>query len=259
MNNISFNELEFNLYELLNLSMECTTIDVKKTFKKIIKKFHPDKISENEEKLYYNITIANHILSNEDTKLKYDDWLLNSNKSHTTLKNNFKEDLLSTIDYFPKTKKEAMIEFTKASQLLAERHGDYVEDKRNISSIYKEKETIRKHIPEIKQENFSNMKEFNEKFRERKINGVYCDKLVKREVEITPYNFTTNKYVELKNFNNIYVKDSQLNYAFELIPEKEIDIINYSDDMLKNKKLSRMTEIDTSLSLDDIDIEYNLK
>ena len=54
---VSFNQLEFNLYELMNLPIDCTTEDVKKQFRKLIKKFHPDKISSIEESLYYNITI----------------------------------------------------------------------------------------------------------------------------------------------------------------------------------------------------------
>ena len=85
MEGIDFNSLEFNLYELLGIPVNSSSRDAKKAFRKIVKKFHPDKISKLEEKIYYNITIANHILSNEHTKIKYDNWLLKSNQSHIAL------------------------------------------------------------------------------------------------------------------------------------------------------------------------------
>ena len=109
----SFNELEFNLYELLNLPIDCSTDDVRKTFRKLIKKFHPDKITSIEEKLYYNITIANNILSNQESKDRYDTWLVKSNRNHDSLKSNFKNDLLDVKQYFPQTAKEAQVEFIK--------------------------------------------------------------------------------------------------------------------------------------------------
>jgi curved DNA-binding protein CbpA len=77
---IKYNSLEFNLYELLNLPIDCTSEQVKKTFRKLIKQFHPDKITDVEEKIYYNLTIANHILGNPASKEKYDRWLLKSNQ-----------------------------------------------------------------------------------------------------------------------------------------------------------------------------------
>ena len=139
----SFNELEFNLYELMNLSVSCSTEDVKKKFKKIIKKFHPDKITKLEEKLYYNITLAYQILSNPESKTKYDMWLLNSNVSHMSLKNEHKEDKMNIRSYFPATQKEAQVEFAKISNDLLKKHGNYIDDTRNIASIYKDKEKHR--------------------------------------------------------------------------------------------------------------------
>ena len=224
VNEYSFNELEFNLYELLDLPIECSIEDIKKKFKKTIKKFHPDKISEIEEKLYYNITIANHILSNIDTRKKYDNWLLKSNMNHNSLKNNFSKEINEVKLSLPKTQKEAQVSFMETSQRLAQRHGNYMEDNRSMSSIYKEKEIIRRNVPEIVQENFSSMKEFNKKFSERKVNGIYCDKLVKNENNIIPYKFgENNNFTEIKNFDKIYIKDTQLEEAFTLLSIDEID------------------------------------
>ena len=45
-NSIEFNELEFNLYELLNIPINSSQDEIKKSFKRLIKKFHPDKITK---------------------------------------------------------------------------------------------------------------------------------------------------------------------------------------------------------------------
>lgn len=244
MEEINFNSLEFNLYELLNLPFDCTIDDVKKKFRKLVKKFHPDKMTDIEEKLYYNITLANHILSNPELKNKYNNWLLNSHKSHSALKDNFKDELQNIKQYFPQTKEEAIYEFEKNSNILAQRHGNYMEDTRGLNAIYKDKERERNNVNIIK-EDYSNMDEFNQRFTERKKNGIYCDKIVKRNADIQPYTFGSNKYAELKDFHNMYRKDSQIKYAFELMPVDEtlIDSKNISqrlDDY--NKETNRMRQ-----------------
>ena len=252
---IQFNQLEFNLYELLNLPIDCSIDDVKKRFKKLVKKFHPDKISELEEKLYYNITIAHHILSNEQSKEKYNTWLLKSNMNHSSLKNNFKEDNVNIKQYFPKTQDEAKVEFMKANEFLKNRHGNYMEDTRNMSSIYKDKEQIRKNIPEIQKEDFNDMKDFNKRFTERKINGVYCDKLVKRETNIMPYQFKSHTYTELKDTDNVYMKDNTINYAFSLIPIDEIDYTETNNSSaLINEYNNNTKKITNNISLEDLGI-----
>jgi curved DNA-binding protein CbpA len=233
-----FNSLEFNLYELLNISLNSTAEEIKKSFRRIIKKFHPDKMSEVEEKLYYNITLAHHILSNPNTRSKYDNWLLNSNKQHNTLKDNFKADEQTVKEYFPKTKEEAAVDFQNKFDMLGKRHGEVVEDKRTLNSIYKEKEKERTSV-QITKETFSNMDEFNTTFSSRKKNGTYNTALVKRNTDIQPFTFKNNKYAELKDFDNVYIKDTQLTYAFELLPENDSKVNNKSiaqklDDYNKN-------------------------
>ena len=251
---IQFHQLEFNLYELLNLSVDCSIEDVKKRFKKLVKKFHPDKISELEEKLYYNITIAHHILSNQQTKDKYNIWLLKSHMNHGSLKNNFKEDSLNIKQFFPKTQDEAKVEFIKANEYLKNRHGDYTEDNRNMSSIYKDKEKTRRNIPEIQKEDFNDMKDFNKKFSERKVNGVYCNTLVKRETNIVPFQFKSHNYTELKDTDNVYMKDDTINYAFSLLPIDTIDYDQNNTSQLINEYNNNTQSIINNISLDDLGI-----
>ena len=65
-----------DLYNILELSKEASLTDIKKNFKRLALKFHPDK-NKNNTKINYNekfnqIRIAYEILSNSDKKLKYD-------------------------------------------------------------------------------------------------------------------------------------------------------------------------------------------
>jgi curved DNA-binding protein CbpA len=246
MNNIEFNTLEFNLYELLNVSIDSTNEDIKKNFRRIIKKFHPDKITEIEEKLYYNITLANHILSNPETKIKYDKWLLESHKSHSTLKDHFKHEQEILKKTLPQTQEEAAIEFQKNFELLGKRHGNFTEDNRNLQSIYKDTEKERLAV-KIEKEDFSDMDQFNLTFRERKKNGTYCTILTKHENDIVPFTFGSTNYSQLKDHNNMYVNDNMFKYAFELMPVDEskvriqsnkdaLDEYNNNNNMTNTKK-----------------------
>jgi curved DNA-binding protein CbpA len=251
MENIEFNKLEFNLYELLNLPVNCSTDEIKKKFKKLIKMFHPDKITEAEEKIYYNLTIANHILGNEASRHKYDIWLLNSHKSHSTLKDNFKSEEQKIREYFPQSKEEAQIEFSKKFEMLGQRHGNVVNDNRPLQTVYKDKEKERKNVS-ISREDFNNMDEFNNRFSERKQKGVYSTQIVKRTTDIQPFSFktTSNSYADLKDFDKVYINDDQYRYAFELMPSDEskmnnksivqrMDDYNSESNNLKNNKLMK--------------------
>jgi DnaJ-class molecular chaperone len=256
MDNIDFNKLEFNLYELLDLTQLATSDDVKKKFRKIVKKFHPDKISELEEKIYYNITLANLILSNQKTKNKYDNWLNNKDKDYNFLKSNFQNDNVD--DYFPSTKQEALVGFHRDSDILLRRHGNYVEDNRTFSKKLDDVSSRRENLKDIKKENFKSTRDFNSTFDKKKENGDYSRQIIKVEnEEIVPYDTSKSNisYVELKNFNKLYLEDSvqtsnytSLNRAFLLQPLMK----NTKEDI--NKELSKYKNQTENLKNIDIDI-----
>lgn len=221
---VQFNSLEFNLYELLNLPIDSNVEQVKKQFRRLIKQFHPDKISDIEEKLYYNITLAHHILGNQTSKEKYDKWLLKSNQSHSALKDNFKNDEEEIRQYFPKTKEDAQISYQEKFDALGKRHGNFIEDKRSLQHIIKEKEKQRVKV-EIAKEDFVSVDDFNNTFTKRKTNGTYNNMIVKRTTDIQPFTFNKHSNLaELKDFDKIYVNDTQFKYAFELMPSDDTNI-----------------------------------
>lgn len=247
MDNINFNDLEFNLYELLNLSSECSTSDVRKQFRSIVKKFHPDKITKLEEKIYYNITIANQILSNQQTKNSYDNWLNHQSQDFNNLKSNFKNNNMES--YFPKNRKEANIGFLRDSEILLERHGSIKEDNRNVSTRINYLQTNRDNLKTPIREHFRNTDHFNDEFDNRKVNGLYSDKIIKYENDkIIPYEHHKKglNYVNLEDFNKLYVNDTiqtdsftSLNRAFGLQPVmKNKRNQNISENISEYKKLS---------------------
>jgi curved DNA-binding protein CbpA len=244
---MDFNELEFNLYELLNLPSNCTISDVKKQFRIIVKKFHPDKISKLEEKIYYNITFANHILSKQETKDKYDDWLNHQQKDFNYLKNNFKNSNVE--EYIPKNRREANIGFLRDSEILFKRHGNVNEDTRSFDKRIKNLNNNREDLKGPTREHFINTDHFNNDFDSKKENGVYSDKIIKYENDkIIPYEHHKKglKYVDLRDFDKLYVNDTvqtdsftSLNRAFGLQPVmKNTKGENISKNISEYKKLS---------------------
>ena len=246
---IQFNSLEFNLYELLNLPITSTIEEIKKQFRRLIKQFHPDKINDVEEKLYYNITLAHHILGNLQSKEKYDRWLLKSNQSHSSLKENFKSEEEKIREYFPKSKEEAQISYQQNFEMLGKRHGDFVEDKRSLQNIIKEKQRIKM---DINREDFSSMDEFNNTFSKRKTNGTYNNMLVKRTAEIQPFTLNkTSNLAELKDFDKVYINDTQFRYAFELMPSDEKEV-NKKDMKTRMDEYNNTTQsLKTKISFND--------
>ena len=73
MNN--FNELPYNLYDLLNVTETNSTDEIRKSYKRIILKFHPDKINKEVEELYYQVVKAYDILTNDNKRALYDQYL----------------------------------------------------------------------------------------------------------------------------------------------------------------------------------------
>ena len=215
MDNLNFNDLEFNLYEILNLPYNCTTNDIKYKFKKLVKKFHPDKITELEEKIYYYITLAHHILTNIKSRAYYDSWLLQTNNQKLevdtvdtintvdTNHNNFnKEESIN--NYFPKTYLEASKSFTESEKEFKKKFNLYDEDTRKFSERYIEKVDQLNNIDNIKKENFKNMKEFNQNFSNKmKKGGEYYGQLLVYD--------KNNKIINHKEMNNSKLKYKNIN------------------------------------------------
>jgi curved DNA-binding protein CbpA len=73
-----------NYYEILGLKRSSSQDEIKKAFRKLASKYHPDKYPENSkfaEDMMKQINIAYQVLSDVDKKIAYDEWLNSQNKS----------------------------------------------------------------------------------------------------------------------------------------------------------------------------------
>jgi len=135
MNNLDFNNIKYNLYDILNVSPHDTIQDIKKKYIKIIKVFHPDKNSELEEDIYYHLVLAGQILTNLELKEKYDKFILNKIKTHDELKHFF----IKEANVIPENIKKP--DFDTLNTKFNEIHGynNFVENN-NVTNIQYEKE-----------------------------------------------------------------------------------------------------------------------
>ena len=93
---INFNELKFNLYELLGVPSNSPEKKIKKAYRKLILKVHPDKNNYEDEEIFNHLTMANQILTNTLLREKYDNWLKSFGQdslSHSDLKHGYKNSI----------------------------------------------------------------------------------------------------------------------------------------------------------------------
>jgi curved DNA-binding protein CbpA len=73
MNNINIEDIiDVNLYEVLNINDDASDIEIKKQYKKLVLKYHPDK-NQTDTDIYELITLAYNILSNKELKKLYNE------------------------------------------------------------------------------------------------------------------------------------------------------------------------------------------
>lgn len=119
-----------NLYHILHLKPNCTTTDVKREFRKLAHKYHPDRNAAPEAVvLFSQIMDAYSILSNDKLRAKYDA-LLNNNLASNSVKNMPKTDdfykKYGTIAKFKYTNPNYVVPIRKHPNLLVlERIGFY--------------------------------------------------------------------------------------------------------------------------------------
>ena len=73
MDNINIEDIiDVNLYEVLNINDDASDIEIKKQYRKLILKYHPDK-NQTDTDIYELITLAYNILSNKELKKLYNE------------------------------------------------------------------------------------------------------------------------------------------------------------------------------------------
>jgi curved DNA-binding protein CbpA len=254
--NINFKDLKHNLYEIYKLDNKCSNDEVKKKYKKLMLKFHPDKSSELEEEIFNHIIIGYKILSDPVLKNKYDYFIENNNKESlefNELKNDFKTfkmDVTKTSFY-----KEAQNKYEDLNKELDKKHkvneqnfNENVEKRYN--EMKKDRESLNLKPDELLKPLINNFNKdlFEERFKEIKITENKNN--ISNSGEIMTYvdNKTLSKYSNL-DYNNLYIEDSviddkfcSLDNAFKLNPEITVKNVNVKNKMEEFKNMTKELE-----------------
>ncbi|KAI3348914.1 DnaJ domain-containing protein, partial [Clostridium botulinum] len=95
-----------NYYKILGISESSNKDEIKKAFRNLAKKYHPDKNKDNKDaiEMFQQINEAYEILSNESSREEYDKKLNqnNSNRQKNESKNNSKKSQAKTKENFNK-------------------------------------------------------------------------------------------------------------------------------------------------------------
>jgi curved DNA-binding protein CbpA len=223
MDNINIEDIiDINLYKVLDVNEEATEIEIKKQYKKLILKYHPDKNNNDSEK-FEKITIAYNILSNKELKKLYNELRL-IKWDFTKLK---KESLKTTPKYEKKN-------FDNLNEEYNKKHGCNVNEKiLNIQDFNKKlSELIDERNKEIIKLKKINKKEFQKEF----------EKVKRTEDDINndliPYNLELVLLNNIDNINKLYdTGETEINKRFLLntLPKYKENNLSY-EDQIKNYK-----------------------
>jgi curved DNA-binding protein CbpA len=229
MSDFKFENLKYNLYDLLNVECTSDKRTIKKAYKRLMIQYHPDKASTLEEEIFHQITLGYQILKNDKVRKSYDNWLISKTqvKSQIDLKNSYKNDKNFIKNMFPKLPQDAARNYKDQIKKLEKKHG-IIED--NIPTInkYNKKKADRTNIKKIKKEKFKNNREFIDTFKNRKMKDNNKRNLIKYNGEIVSYESLESelKYTSVKDYDKLYstktVQTSQfssLDRAFLMHPE----------------------------------------
>ena len=206
---INYSELKFNLYEVLGLTNEASEHKIKKSFKKLVIKLHPDKNPDSNEEIFTHIIIANQVLSNSNLRKEYDNYLEEANEKtlHVDLKNNFESTIKDVEKFFP-IKEDATKTFKTKIDELNKKHG--VNDELNGKNIMSQYDRIKKSRDtniSIPQEKISNRDDFNQKFESRKDTGTFDSNIIQVNSGLGTYQ-TNDALVGIGDYSKLYVEDT---------------------------------------------------
>lgn len=229
---INFEELEFNLYQILNIQENASYDDIKKSYKKLILKYHPDKNNGDQTKHddeLYMINMSYKVLKNDTNRNKYDNFLKNKRQNDNFSHINARKDYQ---DYNKKPvteeeKIEAKTEFYQQFNELNKKHGylddNLILDSRCANQRMNELKNSRSNFnvdyaPIFDKGSNFNADTFNDKFNQFKDGdedlNIYGQEIIKSSgdampLAYQPVNGILTQYSPLtdSSYNDLYVED----------------------------------------------------
>ena len=202
------NILEIDLYEVLDVSNTASYSKIKKAYKSLILRVHPDKINGDAEQ-FELVNLAYSILKADKLRKAYDDKRKEylCNKDFIQLKS--KKDKVNLL--FPKDKSAAFNNFKILESKLNEKHNfksSDIDSIENIDEKLNKLNLLRSDIDNNFKKSFKKTNLNNEDFNNVFINT--CDKLpITNEIvprDINCYSMTN--YCSPNNYNNLYAEDN---------------------------------------------------
>lgn len=151
---MNFDEISFDLYQILGVESETEKSKIKKAYKKLCIKYHPDKVSsEDENNMIEKINYAYSVLSKDGLRAKYDKFRKEKMESNTFigLKTGFDENVDKIKDDLKKQGEDMVSQFGTEQKAWEEINKEM--DKKHIKPDFKE---IDKN--ELKNMNFEQLK-----------------------------------------------------------------------------------------------------
>jgi hypothetical protein len=94
---IDFNNLKYNLYELLDIHVSANSTEIKNQSVKVINNIYKN----SDEEKYYHVILANQLLLNTETRKKYDDFINRPIETFEELKTSFSDSINDMYQHFP--------------------------------------------------------------------------------------------------------------------------------------------------------------
>ena len=207
---INFDDLKYNLYDILGLTKDASENRIKKTFRKLVIELHPDKNKDANDELYNHVIIANQVLTSKNLRNDYDNFLDETKKkdSFLDLKNNFDSQIKEIEKLFPE-KEEAKNLFSNKIKELNNKHGFSAND--DSGNILNKYENIKKKRDQISipQEKIANTKDFNNKFENKKESGVFAEQIVVANPNSNLGTYQPNDgLASIGDYSNLYSEDT---------------------------------------------------
>lgn len=238
-----------DLYEILNLSQDCTRNDIKKSFRELAKKHHPD--HGGEPKMFQLITMAYEILIDKHERVQYDkiyemhETNMNSHNKMKNESNSFKESQSVRNKTIDEVKNEFKKTFREMDlQQGIDRDGDKSNDKINKDEFerkYKDLESARE-IDDIEDTPDKILdpkdKKFDEKFHKQFIQSIKKSAIVEYNDAPQPY-VNDDNVAGYNNFGNIYANGGNFaeNVSIMFVGEMKIDENKSVEELLREREL----------------------
>lgn len=223
----------FDYYKILSVDKDTNINDIKKKYRKLLAKYHPDKyknLSEKErnvkEKQFQLIQMAGKVLTDEDSKKMYDlEQKTIKNKSFINQKSSFEEFIkLQESGISEEGKKRAQLDFEKEMIKINKMRGfdpSKMDEKLDKNALSREIDNIKAQrdadLIELEQKNLFegrsfNPSEFNKLFEKNKKKKEKAERKKKEKGELIKYGeeFTAFNDNGIENFISVDADYSEL-------------------------------------------------